>query len=457
MGRYVMLLVFFCIGFVGVYFVNKKETDPIKERGQWVKYFSYLLLVFAQLFLIDFGFYFYFAIVVIIIGVYELISIGTSKPKIVSSILSFMVFGVFFVLFFRNYHLKWQQFVFVIVIAFDGYSQIVGQLVGKTKLFPKTSPNKTVEGSFGGLLSVLVSALLLSKIVEIPWKQAIGYAIVICLFALFGDFLASYYKRQNAVKDYSRFIPGHGGVLDRFDSLIMAGFGFFLCHTCNEMNSNVSIILVYACIFLFLFFVAELLYHSFQCKVEVSRKWVHISSGLCCLSFPFFIHNHWIVLLLCASFTLLLFVSTRFQKLPSIHKIDRKSHGSLLFPVAVYCSFLSFQYFKSQYLFFYLPMLVLGVCDPLAALIGKKWPFGKYKVGNDYKTVVGSTSFFASCFIILVGSLPVFMPFTAMSTILLYGFFISLSTTIVEALSKNGIDNATIPCCVTLGLIFIVR
>jgi CDP-diglyceride synthetase len=455
MECYFMLLVFFCIGFVGVYFVNRKETDPIKSKSQWIKYFTYLLLVFAQLLLMDFGCYFYFAIILVIIGVYELISIGITKPKIIGSVLSFLGFAVFFMVFFRDYSLKWQQFVFIIVITFDGYSQLVGQLIGKTKLFPKTSPNKTVEGSFGGLLSVLFSAILLSNILEIPCKKALCYAVIISLFSLFGDFLASYYKRQNTIKDYSRLIPGHGGVLDRFDSLIAASFGFYWCHKWEGVDETSSIIISYTFIFLFLFAMAEFMYHSLRSKVEVSRKWVHVSSGLCCLSFPFFITNHWIVLLLCSSFILLLLASKRFHKLQSIHKIDRKSYGSLLFPVAVYCSFLSFQYFNSEYLFFYLPIVILGICDPMAALLGKKWPFGKYKIGNDYKTVVGSTAFFVSCFLILMLSLPVFMPVKSISVILSYSFIISLSTTFVEAFSKNGIDNVTIPCCVTIGLIFI--
>jgi CDP-diglyceride synthetase len=294
---------------------------------------------------------------------------------------------------------------------------------------------------------------LLSHIFDINKLLAICFGLFISVFSVLGDFLASYYKRYNKVKDYSNLIPAHGGVLDRFDSLIMASAGFYALLMLDFTNPNVFYFMVYVFAFLLLFLIGELAYHSLQSEVEISRKWVHIASGLLCLTFPIYINNHLLVMLLCVNFIFILLLSKHFYFLPSINKIDRKSYGSMLFPVSVYCCFLCFQYYNNQYFYFYLPILILAVCDPVAALVGKKWPLGKYKVGNDYKTLIGSMAFFVSCFLILLVSLSAFMPLNSLATIIMGSFLIAMSTTLVEAFSRNGFDNLTIPSSVILCLI----
>ncbi len=128
--------------------------------------------------------------------------------------------------------------------------------------------------------------------------------------------------------------------------------------------------------FLALFGTAELLYHKLHVPVELTRKGVHTGTGLLTLLFPVLLHSHWTVLFLCASFGLLLLASIRFHFLPSINAIERESVGSLAYPVAVYGCYLAFLQYDCQYLYFYLPILILTFCDPIAALVGRKWPIG---------------------------------------------------------------------------------
>jgi phosphatidate cytidylyltransferase len=116
----------------------------------------------------------------------------------------------------------------LILSIFDGFSQITGQLLGRTKLFPKISPNKTVEGLIGGALIALLSALVFKSLIIGTPLKAILLAAVIAVFAFAGDAAKSIYKRKYNVKDFSNLIPGHGGFLDRFDSLIAAGAGVAL-------------------------------------------------------------------------------------------------------------------------------------------------------------------------------------------------------------------------------------
>jgi len=114
-------------------------------------------------------------------------------------------------------------YVFLILSIFDSFSQISGQLWGKRKLMPTISPNKTWGGLAGGTLIALISGLLLKNLLYISSIEAIALTVNIILSAFVGDMASSFYKRQYKVKDFSNLIPGHGGFLDRFDSLIASG------------------------------------------------------------------------------------------------------------------------------------------------------------------------------------------------------------------------------------------
>ena len=102
-----------------------------------------------------------------------------------------------------------------------------GRAFGKTKLMPAVSPGKTVAGAVGGLGLTVVICLLYVRFILMPYAQlgltiqgAVLFAIVISVAAQTGDLAESLLKREAGVKDSSRIIPGHGGILDRFDSLL---------------------------------------------------------------------------------------------------------------------------------------------------------------------------------------------------------------------------------------------
>lgn len=104
---------------------------------------------------------------------------------------------------------------------------VFGRTFGRRKLIPSVSPGKTVEGALGGLLSAVVICLVYVRFVLMPYAQlgltlqgAILFAVVISVAAQTGDLAESVLKREAGLKDSSHIIPGHGGVLDRFDSLL---------------------------------------------------------------------------------------------------------------------------------------------------------------------------------------------------------------------------------------------
>ena len=119
-------------------------------------------------------------------------------------------------------------FVYFLVVTFDGFSQVSGQVFGKHKFFSKLSPNKTLEGFLGGVFVTVGSAVLARFWINFSFSEAVLSGIFLCLSSLSGDLSASYIKRLIHIKDYSKLLLGHGGVLDRFDSFITSGALYYI-------------------------------------------------------------------------------------------------------------------------------------------------------------------------------------------------------------------------------------
>lgn len=118
--------------------------------------------------------------------------------------------------------------VFVLLWLNDSGAYVFGSLLGKHKLFERISPHKSWEGFWGGLLTSIIAALLIGNFFnhifhgpETLWAWG-GLAIVVSIFGTLGDLAESLLKRTVGVKDASNLIPGHGGILDRIDSFLMA-------------------------------------------------------------------------------------------------------------------------------------------------------------------------------------------------------------------------------------------
>ena len=109
----------------------------------------------------------------------------------------------------------------------DGVAYLVGRRFGKRRLAPRVSPNKTVEGLAGGVLGVaLIAALtrspLLPVFTDFPFDHALGLVVIVSGLGVGGDLLYSLIKRRAGLDDFDSRLPGHGGVLDRVDSLVAA-------------------------------------------------------------------------------------------------------------------------------------------------------------------------------------------------------------------------------------------
>ena len=113
--------------------------------------------------------------------------------------------------------------IFILIWVSDSFAYITGRLLGRHKLFPRVSPKKTIEGALGGLAFALATAYLLAKYEPIvsPTHWVVLAAIIVVAGSL-GDLVESKLKRAAGVKDSGAILPGHGGMLDRLDSLVFA-------------------------------------------------------------------------------------------------------------------------------------------------------------------------------------------------------------------------------------------
>ena len=113
--------------------------------------------------------------------------------------------------------------LFVFVWINDTGAYLIGSQFGKHRLFERISPKKSWEGFWGGMFFALASSLIFSRMVpEISWYNWLGFATTVVCFGTWGDLVESLIKRTVGVKDSGKMLPGHGGMLDRFDSILLA-------------------------------------------------------------------------------------------------------------------------------------------------------------------------------------------------------------------------------------------
>lgn len=120
--------------------------------------------------------------------------------------------------------------IFVISFSTDIFAYLIGKKFGKNKLIPSVSPNKTIEGSVGAIIATVIITKIYCTTMGLHSNMFICVAILGSIFAQLGDLFASSIKRQNGLKDFGHLIPGHGGIIDRFDSILLTSL-FILCLT----------------------------------------------------------------------------------------------------------------------------------------------------------------------------------------------------------------------------------
>jgi phosphatidate cytidylyltransferase len=226
------ILFFLGLGAVGMACTSRNTSAEIKKQ-HWLKYFTYILFTGVVVLSFFYHFFFYVACFIILAAAAEIIKVSFGGKQIKQSIL-FAAFSVFlltavaFLLFASSFTVSFYIFIYMQVMVFDGFSQITGQIFGKRKLCPSISPAKTWEGFLGGWFCCCAVAVMAASWVSFSAATGFLFGVITGISALCGDILASWYKRITKVKDYSNWLPGQGGFLDRFDSFLTTGAVYYL-------------------------------------------------------------------------------------------------------------------------------------------------------------------------------------------------------------------------------------
>ena len=232
---YLLIMLHLVSGAFFLVLINRK-LDSSQSREQWTKFFSYVILFNLIWNAKVFSDTLFFLLAVLII-----ISCSFEWWRAIKMIRGTFVFATGFILilmgFWKFLYLADSLILLTIfvVILFDGSSQITGQLFGKNPLLPIISPSKTFEGLFGGILITLGTVFIVRSSFEVGWIELTGLSLGIMFFAFAGDLMASYVKRKAGIAIFSKNLPGHGGFLDRYDSLLMAGCAVFLYSLAKEI------------------------------------------------------------------------------------------------------------------------------------------------------------------------------------------------------------------------------
>ena len=225
---YNIILGYFILGGIGFYLINRKKEWEV-ARKSYTKFGVYFIIINVLFFSITIQpvVFQYLVFLIVAVGCFELCRLFVLRKFqhtlfFIGSLVIFFILSAGLIVFSQTAD-NLILLTFLILSIFDSFSQISGQLFGKTKIVPGISPNKTLGGVVGGTIISLISAFLLKSLFTGTIPELFLFAFGTVFFAFVGDILASLYKRKFQVKDYSNWIPGHGGFLDRFDSLIAGG------------------------------------------------------------------------------------------------------------------------------------------------------------------------------------------------------------------------------------------
>jgi phosphatidate cytidylyltransferase len=207
--------------FALLYFLFLMITDLLKYKEPWIKS---LKPVFFPVFIAVF--------LVVVLAVYVL-----TFPKYNSEKITLVFFGFFYVAVTLSYIFKVREMecgaysvwlIFIGSWGSDTMAYLVGRKLGKTKIAPKLSPKKSLEGLIGGIVGAALIGVIFALIFKSQLEGTFNNPILIfglvgaigSVVSQIGDMAASAIKRNKGIKDYGTLIPGHGGILDRFDSVI---------------------------------------------------------------------------------------------------------------------------------------------------------------------------------------------------------------------------------------------
>jgi phosphatidate cytidylyltransferase len=242
--NYITFIAFFsAVGMAGIYEFNRLAQKLEKTSGNLLGYFLFALLIDAALFISRTNFLThyksYLFAAALAFHCFFLVELFVKKKtvfRIPVPLLSFAYVGIpcFCLMLLAGIHnaytgaeLSFTPYKVLGMIYFiwinDTFAYLVGSFLGKHKMYEKVSPGKTWEGTIGGAILCIAASFLVAKLFpQLPTIHWVVISVIVAIVGTLGDLFESMIKRMAGVKDSGAIMPGHGGVLDRFDSLFFA-------------------------------------------------------------------------------------------------------------------------------------------------------------------------------------------------------------------------------------------
>ncbi len=221
LGGSIYDFVYFGITCIAIYELSKVFFDNGFDYGSLVNYMFATLLFIEKVteyqHYFDFFLFMYISINFIIFVFNKKVDI--KKVSEIIFIGSYVVFFMYHMMLLNNSKFVWL--VYIIAFGTDTFAYFTGKLLGKNKLYPEVSPNKTIEGAIGGIVGSTILSLIFFNYLSInKYFYIIIFSISASVFSMAGDLAASKIKREFKIKDFGYLLPGHGGIMDRFDSVL---------------------------------------------------------------------------------------------------------------------------------------------------------------------------------------------------------------------------------------------
>ncbi len=224
------------LAWVGFYeYLKMNNTKLFSIEGIWG-----LLIILLIIIENNFITYDYSTSIILLLLIIYLLQVVLKKNKITFDNIGYFIVGILYIGYGFSSMIEIRYldngfiitlFIFFITWASDTGAYFSGRYFGKNKLWPKISPKKTIEGSIGGIFSSLAVAVIYNYFFNLnDYLIIIWLSILISIVGQLGDLVESALKRAKNVKDSGSILPGHGGILDRFDSLIFIFLFLYLVH-----------------------------------------------------------------------------------------------------------------------------------------------------------------------------------------------------------------------------------
>jgi phosphatidate cytidylyltransferase len=214
-------LVYFGITCIGIYELSRIFFDKNYTFGAAINYVFALAVFTAKT--TDNLQYFNFIIFLFISFAFTMFVFNKDidLKKLCETIFigSYVVFFMYHMMLMNDSKFVWL--VYIIAFGTDTFAYFTGKQLGRHKLYPRVSPNKTIEGAIGGIIGCTIISIFYFDYLRInKLFYIIIFSVSASVFSMVGDLAASKIKREFGIKDYGNLLPGHGGILDRFDSVL---------------------------------------------------------------------------------------------------------------------------------------------------------------------------------------------------------------------------------------------